>query len=192
MSQAEKPNNTSRLSRRTVLAGVSLTAAPMAVAVDKSVAGMAAEPIFAVIEAFDRVMSQEFALYRENDRLQEALPDEQTTWAIHFGRGDEGRWPPEGCTDAPEWIKVQLAMGEVTERQSDLMVALLTTAPTTIEGVIALLERLGLAGFPEERDLEGAELPLTTAREWYDERVNNAAEAFPFTLAAALREIIAA
>jgi hypothetical protein len=192
MSQAEKPNNTSRLSRRTVLAGVSLTAAPMAVAVDKSVAGMAADPIFAVIEAFDRVMSQEFALYRESDRLEKALPEEQRTWSIHFGSGDEGRWPPEGCPDAPEWINTQLAMGETTERQTDMLVALFTTAPTTIEGAIALLDRLGLAGFPEERDLEGAELPLTTAREWYDERVNNAAEAFPFTLAAALREIIAA
>jgi hypothetical protein len=72
------------------------------------------------------------------------------------------------------------------------MLALLTTAPTTIEGVIALLERRGEAMFPEERDHPGAESLITNVGNWYDERVEDAAEAFPATLAAALREIIAA
>jgi hypothetical protein len=115
------------------------------------------------------------------------LPEEQQTWSIHFA-GD-GRWPPEGCADAPEWIKAQLAIGEVSDRQSDLMLALLTTAPTTIEGVAALLERLGAATFPEEQDVDGAEPLLANMCEWYDKRVAEAAAAFHTMLAAALRKI---
>ena len=42
------------------------------------------------------------------------------------------------------------------------MLALLTTAPTTIEGAAALLERLHAATFPEEQDHDGAESLITS------------------------------
>jgi hypothetical protein len=182
------------LSRRAVLAGISVAAAPAAAAVDKSLGAIAltADPTFALIEAYDRAANQESALYRKKDGIDEGLPHDKTTRSIHFGGNGEGRWPPEGCTDALEWINVQLAIGEVSERISDLMVALSTTAPTTIEGAIALLERLDAATFPEERDHPGAESLITTMNGWYDERVADAADAFHSTLAEALRNIIAA
>jgi hypothetical protein len=150
------------------------------------------DPIFALIEAYDRAASQEMASYGERDGLEETLPKEQRTWSIHFGGGGDGRWPPEGCTDAPKWINAQLAIGIASEKISDQMLALLTTAPRTIEGVIALLERLDAATFPEERDHPGAESLITTMGEWYDGRVADAADAFHSTLAEALRKIIAA
>jgi hypothetical protein len=116
------------------------------------------------------------------------LPDEQTTWHLHFG--GEGRWPPEGCTDAPEWVNRQLAIGEASEKVSDQMLALLTTAPTTIDGVAALLERLEAAAFPEEQELEGAESLIATMGNWYDDRVEEAAAEFHSTLAVTLRDIV--
>jgi hypothetical protein len=128
--------------------------------------------------------------YRESNKLEEALPKEQRTWSIHFGGDGERRWPPKGCTDAPEWIDAQLAIGETSGRISDRMLALLTTAPTTIEGVAALLGRLDAATFPEEQDLDGAESLISTMGNWYDERVEEAAAEFHSTLAVALRNII--
>jgi hypothetical protein len=188
MSQADSPNITSP-SRRTVLAGISVAAVPLAVAVEKSVATIVpgTDPIFALIEAYDRAARQEMALYRQRDSLEEALPKERVTWTVQFG-GD-GRWPPAGCTDAPEWVNVQLAIREASERVSDRMAALLTTPPTTIEGVIALLERLDAATAPEEHVDDGAMSLIGTMCQWYDERVADAADVFHATLAAALREI---
>jgi hypothetical protein len=186
MSQADSPNTTSP-SRRTVLAGISVAAAPLAAAVEKSLGGVALtdDPIFALIKAYDRAASQEMASYGERDGLEETLPKEQRTWSIHFGGGGDGRWPPEGCTDAPEWINAQLAIGIASEKISDQMFALLTTAPRTIEGVIALLERLDAATFPEEQVHDGAESLISTMGEWYDGRVADAADSFHSTLAAA-------
>jgi hypothetical protein len=129
-----------------VLAGL----APAATSAPAS-ASPSPDPIFALIEAYDRAASQEMASYGERDDLEETLPKEQRTWSIHFGGGGDGRWPPEGCTDAPEWINAQLAIGIASEKISDQMLALLTTAPRTIEGVIALLERLDAATFLKSR-----------------------------------------
>jgi hypothetical protein len=191
MSQADSPNTMSP-SRRRVLAGLSVAAAPMVAAVDKSLGAVASpvDPIFAVIEAYERVVGQKTALYARSGEFEAALPEEQRTWSIHFGSGD--RWPPQGCADAPEWIDVQLGIRETTEKQCDLELALLTTAPTTIEGTIALLAHLGAAEFPEERGMDGAESLLTVAGLSYDKRIVDAADAFPAALAAALRKIVAA
>jgi hypothetical protein len=149
------------------------------------------DPIFALIEAYDQSASQELALYRESSRLEIALPKKQRTWSVHFGGDGEGRWPPEGCTAAPEWLKVQLAIGEVSDRISNLKLALLTTPPTTIEGVVALLERLDAAGFREEQDLNDADSLIATMGNWYDDRVEEAAAEFHSTLAVTLRDIVA-
>jgi hypothetical protein len=191
MSQADSPNTMSP-SRRRVLAGISVAAAPMVAAVDKSLGAVASpvDPIFAVIEAYERVVGQKSALYARSDEFETALPEEQRTWSLCFGGKD--RWPPQGCADAPEWIDAQLAIGEITEKQCDLEVALLITAPTTIEGAIALLAHLGTGEFPEERGMDGVECLLTVAGLSYDKRVVDAADAFPGALAAALRRILAA
>jgi hypothetical protein len=180
-----------------------LTAAPAAAAgallagtaVNAVAIGMAkageVDPIFALIEAYDQSASQELALYRESDKLGKALPREHTTWSINFGGDGEGRWPPKACTDAPEWLNVQLAIGEASDRISDLMLALLTTAPPTIEGVVALLERLDAATFREEQHIDGADALIATMSDWYDERVAEAANELHYMLADALRNIAA-
>jgi hypothetical protein len=151
-----------------------------------------ADPVFALIEGHERVVGQKSALCARADEVDKTLPREQTTWTIRFNNEGEGRWPPQGCTDAPEWIDVQLAIGEITEKQCDLEFALLTTAPTTIEGAIALLAHLGAGEPPEERGMDGVVSLLSVAGVRYDERVRDAADAFPATLAAALRKIVAA
>jgi hypothetical protein len=180
-------------SRRALLMGLAVAATPMAPVLANALSESApavADPIFALIEAYDRAASQEMVSYRERDSLEEALPEEQRTWSIHFGCGDDRRWPPEGCTDTPEWLNAELAIGEASDRMSDQMLALLTTAPTTIDGVAALLERLEAAAFPEERDHPGAESLISIMGQWYDERVEDAADAFHFRLAAALRNLV--
>jgi hypothetical protein len=181
-------------SRRALLMGFAAAATPMAPALANALSESASaevDPIFALIEAYDRSASQELALYRESSKLEEALSKEQKTWSVRFGGDGEGRWPPEACTDAPEWLNVQLAIGEASERISDQMLALLTTAPRTIEGVIALLERLNAAAFREEQHLDGADALIATMSDWYDERVAEAANEFHSTLAEALRNLAA-
>ena len=78
------------LSRRTALAGLSA-----AMAAPAALAAAPVDPIFALIEAYDRAADRENALYREDDSLAKALPEEQRTWSIHFGDEGAGRWPPE-------------------------------------------------------------------------------------------------
>jgi hypothetical protein len=196
MSQADSPNTTSP-SRRALLAGAPAAAvaalAAGTVANGPAIAAAArsaVDPIFAVIEAYERVVGQKSALYARSGEFEAVLPEEQRTWSIHFG--GEDRWPPQGCADAPEWIDNQLGVGEIVENQCDLEVTLLTTAPTTIEGAIALLAHLGAGEFPEERGLDGVESLFTVAGLSYDKRVANAADAFPAALAGALRKIVAA
>jgi hypothetical protein len=182
-----------KASRRALLMGFAAAATPMAPAIASALSESApavADPIFALIEAYDQAASQEMVSYRERDSLEEVLPKEQRTWSIHFGCGGDGRWPPDGCTDAPEWLDAELAIGEASGRMSDHMLALLTTAPTTIDGVAALLERLEAAAFPEERDHPGAESLIATMSDWYDERVEEAAADFHSTLAVTLRKIV--
>jgi hypothetical protein len=166
-------------------------AAAVAALVGSTVAATAgADPIFALIEAHERVVGQKSALYARADESEKTLPEEQRTWSVRFG--GEDRWPPQGCADAPEWIDAQLAIGEIVETQCDLELALLTTAPTTLEGAIALLAHLGAGDLPEECGMDGVVSLLTVAGVRYDKRVRDAADAFPATLAAALRKIVAA
>jgi hypothetical protein len=180
-------------SRRALLMGFAAAATPIAPALANALSEAPAgevDPIFALIGAYDQAANEETVAYRASSKLEEALPREQTTWHINFGGDGERRWPQEGCTDAPEWIDAQLAIGEASEKISDLMLALLTTAPATNEGVAALLERLDAAALPEEQDLDDAESLISVMGNWYDERVEEAAAEFHSTLAAVLRNIV--
>jgi hypothetical protein len=182
-----------KASRRALLMGFAAAATPMAPAIASALSESApavADPIFALIEAYDQAASQEMVSYRERDSLEEVLPKEQRTWSIHFGCGGDGRWPPDGCTDAPEWLDAELAIGEASGRMSDHMLALLTTAPSTTEGVAALLERLNAAAFREEQDVDGADALIAVMSDWYDERVAEAAATVHSMVADALRNII--
>jgi len=198
---ADSPNTTSlsraeaarpAASRRTLLMGLAAAAAapaPMLVATlgDAS----AVDPIFALIEAHERQTNHRWGFLQQTlDNLEESLPKEQTTWSFSMVGAD--RWPPEDCADAPQWINTQLDTAAAIEKLLDLELALMTTAPTTIEGAAALLACLGACECPYERGMDGAEPVLTTAAVSYDKRVQDAAEAFPASLAIALRKIAAA
>ena len=148
-------------SRRAMLAGApAVAAAALAGGTIANAVGIGmakadeVDPIFALIEAYDQAASRELVLYREASRLEEMLPKEQRTWSVHFGCGDDGRWPPEGCTDTPNGSMRNSLSARRAIRISDQMLALLTAAPTTIDGVAALLERLDAATFREEQDLD--------------------------------------
>jgi hypothetical protein len=192
MSQADSPNTTS-LSRRAVLAGISVAAAPMVAAVEKSAVGVAAsvDPIFGVIEAHHQAMRHETSCGQAVGRVEEALPEDRMTW--HFMDSADRRTPPNGCADAPEWIKVQQDMSDAYARRHDAIVALLATEPTSLAGAIALLDYVGTPEYPW--DSGGPADPILFGVIGVigsiDERIAPAALAFPNRLAATMRRLIA-
>jgi hypothetical protein len=194
MSQADSPNTTSP-SRRALLAGAPAVAVA-ALAAGTVVNGLAitaarpsaTDPIFAVIEAHHRAMAHETACNRAVDRAEEALPEDQTTWC--FCHSDDGWTPPDGCTDAPEWIEVQQRMSEAYDLRFDAVETLLTAEPTTLAGAIALLEYVGSPEYPWERN---ARAPiLFNVIDFNDQEVREAARTFPTRIAATMRKLTAA
>jgi hypothetical protein len=190
MSQADSPNTTSP-SRRAVLAGISVAAAPVAAAVDKSLGGVALtdDPIFAVIEDHHQSMRDESACGHAVDRVEEVLPRDRMTW--HFMDSADRRTPPHGCTDAPEWVKVQQGMSDAYARRHEAIVALLTTEPTSVAGAIALLDYVGSPEYPWDRG-GPADPILFGVIDSIDVRIPVAALAFPRRLAATMRRLTAA
>jgi hypothetical protein len=189
MARADHANITSP-SRRRVLAGISVAVAPAVASVDKSLGAIALpdDPIFAAIKAHHHAVAHETACLEAEYRLAEALPENQMTW--HFNDSDDEWTPPDGCTDAPEWIEVQQNISEAYDLRHDAIEALLTTEPTTLAGVVALLEYVGSPEYPWDRN---ACVPiLFGVVDINDERVSDAAQAFPARLAATMRRLIAA
>jgi len=142
MSQAENPNTT-KLSRRSALAGLSLAAATTvaagAVANTIAVLGVGpADPIFSVIENYKRALvSRKIAL--------------EATW-------DGGNPAFEGLpSDAPACLEAEDVHDEALDREWEAFDALFTTSPTTIAGVAALLELLVTDPYfdPEKPHLSG-------------------------------------
>jgi hypothetical protein len=142
MSQAENPNTT-KLSRRSALAGLSLAAATTvaagAVANTIAVLGVGpADPIFSVIENYKRALvSRKIAL--------------EATW-------DGGNPAFEGlASDAPACLEAEDVHDEAVDREWEACGALFTTSPTTIAGVAALLDYLVTDPYfdPEQPHLSG-------------------------------------
>jgi hypothetical protein len=161
MSQADSPNTTSP-SRRRVLAGISVAAAPMVAAVDKSLGAIVpgADPIFAAIrreqDARAACRAADAALSRLEWRLERRFPDDaivDATWCAKH-RYDE----------------VEAAAGAATQAWWEAQEALLQTQPTSVPGLFALLDHLERI----EQD------------EWIDEW---AVLAFP-TIAASIRSLM--
>jgi hypothetical protein len=133
MSQAENPHITN-LSRRSVLAGISIAAAPAAAAVDKSLAdGADADPIFALIEQHRAAEDAFGALLIEQSKLEVELPDDlqQSKITVHGAEIVE--------TDDPRWIAAAQASWGASEEGDRAALALLDTEPTTAAGLAALL-----------------------------------------------------
>ena len=140
MSQNER----TKLSRRSALAGISMFATTAVPAASARAAGT--DPIFAVIREHAAAMRAQSAHYDHIAELERSIPADRRTWSWSAAM----QTPPVGCTDAPDHIAAQLAIGTAFDRRSDAFVALLTTAPRTLAGVAALLDHLGSDEYPDD------------------------------------------
>jgi hypothetical protein len=182
--------NTTNLSRGKLLASMPAAAAAVPT-VASALCRRPAEgddPIFALIAEHREAMRAVSAANSLHSDLEERLPPEQREWC--YSAGEKG--PPEDCTDAPEWITAEIAVGDAYERMNDSLVAVLETRPPTLAGVLALLEHATLPCFPEERNSDGNQSILITARLSYREDVRDAADDFLWVIIDALRVLTGA
>lgn len=131
MPQAGTNNTPKTLSRRSAIAlvGVSTIAASAA-------ALQAADPIFAVLDAHSGATARVSAAVHASGDAEVAIPKSQRSLRY----GDD---IPESCTDHPGWIKALVELHEANDSWDDAVYDLLTTMPTTMAGLAALLTRLG-------------------------------------------------
>jgi hypothetical protein len=166
MSKADSPNTTSP-SRRTVLAGISIAAAPVAVAVEKSVATIVPgnDPIFAVL-AEHRAATR---TYLRASEISGSLEDETPEWNA-------------------AWTETQAAV----KREHAALYEVLTTAPTTLAGAVAVLDHVGQDNFLGEAGDEDYGESLLSCQVHGGGLLAEAAERFPARLAATMRRLTAA
>jgi hypothetical protein len=174
--------STDTLSRRRLLASVPAVAAAMAPVAASALSALPADddPVFATIEAH-RASKRALKLAGERHAyLERTLPRAQRSWRYAIWEPE----PPEGCSDAPEWIEATLEFADATELDFDAEAAVLTTQPTTLAGALTLLEYAA-------QDTGGDGTFLDSASRCYREDVTDAAEAFLPMIAATLRKLIA-
>jgi hypothetical protein len=101
--------------------------------------------------------------------------------------------PPEGCTDPPTLIALNVALREAYERDRALLTRMLSTEPTSYGGLADLMAHLALSEFPDDTagDAPDDGTMLTAALEYPDQAVVAAARAFPKMIAAAAHTIAA-
>jgi hypothetical protein len=121
-------------SRRAVLAGISVAAAPMVVAVDKSLGAVALsdDPIFAAIAAHKAAERAFSDILHEQSRLEGALPKSLRQSEI-TSFGEE-----IAPTDDPRWIANQRAVNEAGDEVYRVALTLLDIQPTTAAGMVSL------------------------------------------------------
>lgn len=143
-----------------------------------------ADPIFAVIREHAAAMRAQSAHYDRIAELERSIPADRRTWSWSAAM----QTPPVGCTDAPDHIAAQLAIGTAFDRRSDAFVALLTTAPRTLAGVAALLDHLGSDEYPDDAG-DDKETILFGSLGSSDRRCGAAITAFPAHLAESIRAL---
>jgi hypothetical protein len=178
---SDSPNARS-LSRRIALAALSATAVALP-ALPIMAAASETDPIFAAIAAHREATAAEIAAVHANSRLDATLPREKTTW--HWSVYDTE--PPADCNDAPEWIAAEVALGDAGDAEDDALLAVLTTTPTTLAGIVALLEYVGGPTFPGRPITAFEPLILVGAHDTVWEEIHEAARTFLPRVAAMLR-----
>jgi hypothetical protein len=168
MSQADSPNTTSP-SRRAVLAGISVAAVPIVAAVEKSVAGIDADPIFAVLAEHRAAMKACLSASAISGNLVDHTPKWEAAWPV-----------------------TQAAI----KREHAALLAVLTSQPTTFAGAAALLDHVGQDQFLGEAE-EDLHDPETTLTAWVgtvdaEHELAKATRDFPRRLAATMRRLTAA
>ncbi len=167
MSQAENPNTTSP-SRRALLAGAPAVAAA-------TLAGGTVINALAIAEAKAAAVDPIFAVIAEHRAAQEDVDASCNATDL----------------DIEEDPNKQRAM----DRASGAELPLFTTAPTTIAGVVALLEYMGSDVHETNGEVDdNGRCPtvLSYAQGWNNDERAEAAYRFPLHVAAALRLIAAA
>jgi hypothetical protein len=162
MSQANRPDTTSR---RTLLAGAAAVVVTTAAA---SLATAEPDPIFALIERHRALVNE---WYDALD-LEEALSE-----------SEEGT--PEEMQAAAN------AASHCCDRDEEMVLALLTASPTTLAGAVALLDHVGQKESLGRSDIEEPTiLSAWTDGACPDSALGNAAKALPARLAATMRAIM--
>ncbi|WP_024519393.1 hypothetical protein [Bradyrhizobium sp. Tv2a-2] len=89
------------------------------------------DPIFAAIETHKRAMAAYDELVDQQEGLEAAIPQERqrTTSPSKIVESDD-----------PRWIAFQREMGRVGDAESDAECALASVVPTSVAGILALLE----------------------------------------------------
>ncbi|MFL6797464.1 MAG: hypothetical protein ACJ8F3_08640 [Xanthobacteraceae bacterium] len=182
---------TTNLSRRAVVAGAAAAAVPSG----GTAIANAPDPAFAAIDAWKAANRLLDKAYRAQSHLEESLPDHQRTWRPNYG---DGKGPPEGCADDPEWIAAELARAASTDRHHDALITLLTTEPTTFAGLQALLAAVGSPKWDESgpyvEEIETIDEPaplLFYAIGYSNKEIVKAALCFPQLMARATSTIAA-
>ncbi len=124
----------SKTSRRAVLAGA---ATLPALAVPAVAGSLTPDPINAVIERYLAAKGDYSAAVEKQGALEKSLPFEKCR---DF----------EGCTPDPRWIAAEIEVDDTGDEHEDALEELLTTRPTTIEGVVSLLTVLGTPEWSDE------------------------------------------
>lgn len=169
------------ISRRAALASIPMLAAVGVPAV-AAAHTVGADPIFGAIEEHAAAMRAQSANARRVAELERSMPDRTWTWTTAV------QAPPDGCPDLPEHIAAQLDTGATFARRNDAFVALMTTAPTSLAGIAALLDYLGSEEFPDEPAAD-ADTVLLSSIASADPRCAAAVAAFPAHLAGAIRAL---
>jgi hypothetical protein len=169
MSQAENLNTMSP-SRRRVLAGLSVAAAPAVAAVDKSLGAVVPgdDPIYSAIERHKAAVQAFSDILTEQGKLETALPKERCQSDVH----------DVVETDDPLWIANQRAVDEVGDRVWECALALLDVRPTTTAGMVNLFRHVASgdgADFPDRvlfddsnRAVDFSSALLLVAVEWLE------------------------
>lgn len=182
MLQADNNHTLKVLSRRSAIAlvGVSAIAASAA-------ALQAADPIFAVLDEHRGATARLSAAIHASGNAESAIPQSQRSW----GYSAWDTTPPENCADDPKWIETQLELRDANDNWDDAVYDLLTTMPTTVAGLAALLSRLGRNewALEETADDSGDEGVYIGACQSSDDDISDAARTFFERLADHLKSV---
>jgi hypothetical protein len=143
------PQATNNLSRRKLMIASAAAAGVVAVPIAAVADPAAPDAIFELIEAHRQAARAYTAAVLATSRVSDALPMERQHWCWTVDAPEV----PANCTDAPEWIEAQVALSRAADALEDARFEVLTSVPTTLAGVAAVLDHAALPAFPDESDL---------------------------------------
>jgi len=141
---------TATTTRRAILAGVAAVPALSLPAI-----AAAPDPIFAALDRCRAAWDADRAAFDATDVLEELLPYEVRTWSWVVGKPT---MPPDHVDDDPRWIAAESASALADIEHCAATTALVSTRPTTLPGLAALLNYV--------RDREAAGYDFLTEQQY--------------------------